>query len=289
MIQYKIIKYNNESINSSIIKLYQKIFKIDFSTEFKWWYLENPYGHSYGVVALDNNQVIGHWAVTPLPFSVLGNNIDGLISLAAMVDKKYQGQGIFKEMSHVLTNYLLMNTASKFIIGFPNDNSLFVHINRMGYKHLRDYSFIKFKSNETYSNSYREIKSFVDNINDKIALNKSRFYTAWRFNKKCYTFFENENGIKFVITKFKKDIDILEWSDNATNREISDFANYLYCTQSDVQTVKTWNSRVFKNVESISDRSYHFCIKILDEKDHNTPLVCKKDLWSFHMGDAELF
>lgn len=289
MIEYKIIDYTDSHINNEIIGLYKKIFRFDFSESFEWWYLENPSGKSTGVIASEGGKVIGHWAVTPLPFLCNGEEEIGLISLAAMVDESCQGQGIFKEMSNKLFEYLQCRTSYPFIIGFPNDNSLFVHVNRMGYHHIRDFQFIKFEKQPDQMHSYRWIDKFNDTLKDGIGINKKSSYAEWRFKNNCYDFYESDNGIKFVVTRFKNCIDILEWSESALKSDVIDFASFLYKENEDVAVVKTWNLDIFKNAELYSERKYHFCIKkLLDKAETNISLLDEKK-WHIQMGDAELF
>jgi len=285
--------YNSKIINQRINALYKKVFQYDFSDYFDWWYLNNPNGKSIGVVAYDCEKVIGHFAVSPIKMNIKGHISKQLISLAAMVDADYQGMGIFKKLGKELFNHLIDNTNYDFIIAFPNDNSLKVHLGALNYNFIRDYNFVVFeRTDEKDKNCYEMLDSYDINeiLHDKIHLNRSEEYVKWRYgNKKKYQIIKDDKGNEFVVSKFKNKIDILLWNSNLEINDLKKFIQYLY-RSFNVDDVSTWNTLdVFNELGRCDPRGYHFCVRFLNNEMSEKELLRDKTNWVFMMGDCELF
>jgi len=295
VLDYKIYHYENDKINAEIIHLYSRVFQVDFRNDFQWWYLDNPSGKSTCVVALDNQKVIAHWAVTPLPFNIMGNSRTELISLAAMVDPQYQGQGIFAQMGPVLLEYLTNNTNYSFIMGFPNDKSLRAHVKYLNYVHLRDYQFVRFpRGISPAARNYKlsDLPVAMDNVfspHNLITLNRNGAYIRWRFgNKEKYQMVVDENQRAYIFTQYKNKIDILVWDYGAGEEDIIALSDYLYQTFNP-ESVCTWNSLSFDKYFPRDERTYHFCICLLNKNKSVAPNIMNASQWFLQMGDSELF
>ena len=293
MISINPYNYDNKIVNEKICALYKKVFNNDFSIYFDWWYLGNPNGKSIGVIACDGEKVIGHFAVSPIKINIKGHISKQLISLAAMVDANYQGMGIFKKLGNELFCHLLNDTDYNFIIAFPNDNSLKVHLGALNYCFIRDYNFIVFdRTNEKIRNSYEIINNYdiFEVLYDKIQLYRSAEFLKWRYgNVKKYKVIQDNKGNEFVITKFKNKVDILLWNSDVEIIDFKEFIQYLYRYFS-VGNVSTWNTfNVFNELGRSEERGYHFCIRFLNDEIAEEKLLRDKKNWIFMMGDCELF
>lgn len=295
MLSYRIYHYENEVINNKIIQLYKNVFNINFKDDFTWWYLNNPFGKSIGAIALDGNIVVGHWAVTPLPFNIMGNKRTELISLASMVDPEYQGQGIYKKIGFTMLEYLKNEGKFSFIIAFPNDNAIKVHLNSFDYLHIRDFHFIRFNRNKPRLDKHFKLADFP--VKDDIKLNKQNLimldrtseYMKWRFgNSNKYMIAMDEKNNQYIFTRFKNKIDILTWTYDASEQDIISFANYLYDVYNP-ELVCTWNSMVFNEPMAREKRDYHFCIHFLNKERVPADTIIKEDKWLFQMGDSDIF
>lgn len=292
-ITYSPYNYNSEIINERINELYKKVFKYDFSDYFDWWYLDNPNGKSIGLVAYDGEKVVGHFAVSPITINIKGTISKQLISLAAMVDADYQGMGIFKKLGNELFGHLIDNTDYNFIIAFPNDNSLRVHLDTLNYRLIRDYNFVFFnKFDGENSNHYRILDCYdvMETAHDKIHLYRSMEFLKWRYsNAKKYKVIKDDKGNEFVVSKFKNKVDILLWNGDININDFKKFVQYLY-RSFNVGDVSTWNTfDVFNELGHLDERGYHFCIRFLKNEMQEEEMLRDKKNWTFMMGDCELF
>ena len=292
-IKYSVYNYSSEIINSRINELYKKVFNQDFSNNFDWWYLNNPLGKAIGIIACDGERVIGHFAVSPIKINIKGNVSSQLISLAAMVDADYQGMGIFKKLGNELFGHLIDNTDYDFIIAFPNDNSLKVHLGALNYVFIRDFNFVVFdKVDEKKSNQYKMVDSYgiTEISHDKIHLYRSLEFLKWRYvNENRYKIIKDDKGNEFVVSKFKNKADILLWNTNLDVNDFKKFVQYLY-RYLNVNDVSTWNTfDIFNELGRQEKRGYHFCVRFLNEEIPEKALLRDKENWVFMMGDCELF
>lgn len=290
--QIEIYNYNNTQYNKNILNLYKNVFKIDFSQMFKWWYLDNPCGKSVGVVAISDDKIVGHWAVSPVSMRINGIVSVEWISLAAMIEDDYQGMGIFKKLSVKLFDHLDQKKGSNFIFGFPNENSIHVHIKRMNYHQIRDFSFHEIKSDDNCDSIYDEIDvkdmKSLPVSKSLIEIDRNEQYLKWRFeDSKKYRIFKNKSGIYFIVTSFKNKADLLYWSPEADNLDLEDFSSFIR-TELNVEHVFSWNSSAL--MKSVDDgRKYHFCVRKLKCSNLSDDFIVNEKNWTFYMGDSELF
>ena len=90
---------------------------------FRWKHLENPFGQSYGQIALCNDKIIAVRIFMRWEFADLNGTIrKGLRPVDSVTDPNYRGKGIFNK----LTNKCLENCLDKdeIIFNTPNNNSL---------------------------------------------------------------------------------------------------------------------------------------------------------------------
>ena len=286
----QLYQYDSDQRNRQILDLYQSVFNIDYTEEFSWWYLGNPFGVSTGVLAVDKDEVVAHWAVSPLPFLIFEKQRIELISLAAMVRQDYQGQGMFTRIAQVLLEHLEDVGRHDFVIGFPNEKSLWVHTNRMNYRPLLDFSFFTFPKKTN-----RQLKSFhgVDSIptdrtitNAKVSVHYTDDYLSWRFSGKKYQKFVDQHGNWYVAMRFRDKMDILTWS-SPSFQDVEMFAQFLYNQQS-VSSVTCWRSTEEERFDKDA-RKYHLCIRPLSSYAADNHMFFHWPSWRFNAGDAELF
>ena len=102
-----------------------ELFKICFGETldrqlWEWAYLRNPTGRPIIVVALVNGNVIGHYAMIPIPFIQENLQYLGYLSMTTMVHPDYRKYGLFQELASIAYSHALPKT---FVYGFPNPNS----------------------------------------------------------------------------------------------------------------------------------------------------------------------
>lgn len=272
----------------NIINLYHDVFHFDYSKKFDWWYKLNPNGESIGVIVYDSNLLVGHFAVSPIEINKGKYIHKCLLSLAAMVRPSHQGLGVFGKLTETLFEYIKSLKKYRFIIGFPNDKSLNIHINKMGYTHVQDFFFIDYlKSNKEIILDYNYFLKFDKPLIAKknYSLNRNIEYLNWRFNPTDYILIKNNLGNRFICSKFNNKIDILMWDTDTNEYELEDLSQYLIDNYH-IEKVSRWESLSNLNIAELRGRSYHFCIKPLELTED---YVFDFDEWSFFMGDTELF
>lgn len=291
---YSIYHYDNALINQDIQRLYRDIFHVEMEDEFQWRFIQNPQGKAISVIARfqPDGVVAGHFSAMPCRVNLRGNKIDALISMGMMVSNQYAGQGIGTVMSDYLFRHL-EGDKYDLIIGFPNENSFHMHINKMGYIHVRDYHFVTFSNQHNKNRQYYTELPSGFNIeeapgdNKMFSLDREPKYLKWRYGREKYTAFISDREEVFIITRFQDKIDIVYWTPTATVQDIRDFADFVYHNFK-AQAVAAWDTLNFRSKEcTVDPRKYHFCIKKL-KKDLPEEILNGNE-WIWLMGDSELF
>jgi hypothetical protein len=89
---------------------------------FIWKHLENPFGISTGIVALENNRIIGVKMLMKWEFKKGEQVVKALRPVDTAVDINYRGKGVFSRMNKFLQNEF--NTSINLIFNTPNAKSL---------------------------------------------------------------------------------------------------------------------------------------------------------------------
>jgi GNAT superfamily N-acetyltransferase len=87
-----------------------------------WLYIENPAGHAFCNMALDDHKIAGQYIVIPLDFVIGGRDVKGSLSLNTFTHPDYRRQGIFTILANELYDHLAANGV-RFTVGLPNEAS----------------------------------------------------------------------------------------------------------------------------------------------------------------------
>ena len=120
---FRPINLSNEKDISHAVKVLQEELDENYSRElFNWKHLKNPFGKSYGFVALDEGKIVGVRILMCWNFLIDGEIKRAVRPVDTATDSAYRGQGIFKK----LTLDCLENISGKydFVFNTPNENSL---------------------------------------------------------------------------------------------------------------------------------------------------------------------
>lgn len=141
MLKFRKIDYNRDL--NQIITLIQKNLDPDFTVElFKWKHLDNPFGKSYGLLALDDEKIVGLRMFMFWNFTSNGSKsvIKAIRPVDTVVDKNFRGQGLFKKLT--LTGLDECRGEYDFIFNTPNENSLPGYL-KMGWEKLKQENYFK--------------------------------------------------------------------------------------------------------------------------------------------------
>lgn len=212
-----------------ILNLFKKVFKKELSIEYwKWRFRDNLTNQTLIKLAWDDDKLISHYAVCPIPMLTNGTIFNGALSMTTMTDPDFNGMGLFPKLANELFNELPKRNI-ELVYGFPNRNSHYAFIKKLNWENIC--SIFQFSiSNTGRFKSIYDVNS-LENISqvhltniptDKIELRINRnidFYT-WRYknnpiNTYHYAEIEKNNIKNFIIFKTfeynnNKHIDIVE-------------------------------------------------------------------------------
>lgn len=209
--RYKIKELDFSEENQGVINFLNNSFDHHFTKDFfSWKHLNNPFGKSYGLVAINEEEVvIGLRMFMFWKFSTRGEVKVAARPVDSATHPRYQGNGIFK----ALTIKGLSRLAGQydFIFNTPNSNSLPLDL-KMGWKILEGdfYYYINVVSFFKKKLKYKSINvSGINLENMRLASNetqKSIEYLKWRYQSRDYQIAEfKENELKqFLIFKIVK-------------------------------------------------------------------------------------
>ena len=121
----------------AIIELFEITFKQKMSLEqWNWRFTNNPAGKHWIKLMWQEDQLIGHYAVSPLIMEIDGKEVITAHSLATMTHPEHGGKGIFKALSNALYEDIENKYECKAIWGFPNNNSHYGFVNSLGWKDI---------------------------------------------------------------------------------------------------------------------------------------------------------
>lgn len=176
-----------------ILDLFELAFKQKMSEEYwNWRFINNPFIGMDNPIYLmwDDKKLIGHYAVSPVEMKIENKIHKTALSMTTMTHPNYGGKGIFSSLAECLYQDLKDKNYSM-VWGFPNNNSHYGFIKRLGWKDisivpmfslkaiiLKKIKIIKdFELIDAISNS---ISSKLNNCNS-ISINKTVDYLNWRY------------------------------------------------------------------------------------------------------------
>lgn len=179
-----------------ILGLFGKAFRKPLDILFwRWRYLDNPYGQGIIRLMFDEEELVGHYAVIPIPLMVDGEIIRAALSMTTMTHPDYGKQGIFTTLAPEVYSECKRN-GIKMVIGFANINSYHGLTNRLGWTGFGQVTYREIKSLENISEknhmgySCKEIKDLGSEIDDLWERQRSEYsviiprdskYLCWRY------------------------------------------------------------------------------------------------------------
>ena len=93
---YKVIlsaRAYEEGDKEKVIDLYEKIYDLGFTNEF-WDWRFNKFGKPIRYLMWDNDKLVGHYVLHPIPMKLENELTLGLQSMSILTHRLYQNKGI---------------------------------------------------------------------------------------------------------------------------------------------------------------------------------------------------
>jgi len=190
MLTYRRIDYDKDI--EQVVALIQSNLDPNFSIDlFIWKHLKNPFGKSFGFLALeDNMNVVGVRMMMRWNLSLDGDVVKAVrpVDTATRID--YRGKGVFRK----LTSQCLQSVGGKcdLVFNTPNKNSLPGNL-KMGWKKIDNLPNFKIGIINPFVSSIRSFSISVDEIDLKnkqflssSATHCTNHFLKWRYKSNDY-------------------------------------------------------------------------------------------------------
>ncbi|MGV8995277.1 MAG: GNAT family N-acetyltransferase [Flavobacterium sp.] len=232
-----------------IIELFELVFKQKMSlNQWLWRFRQNPAGKHMIKLMWEGEQLIGHYAVSPVIMMVDGVETLTAHSLTTMTHPDFGGRGIFKALSLALYDDLENKLGCKAIWGYPNNNSHFGFIKSLGWSNIAvihtlgmeanqlkiNENIINSKVFENFSSDHSEFVQSKLAENFPVYIDRSQAYLNWRFVEKpavAYKKFEFEHQGKkgVIVTKVYPSNQPNKFDLNIVECFMDDYSNLHNC------------------------------------------------------------
>lgn len=190
MPKFREINYQQDV--DEIVKLLNANFETHHSKEaFLWKHYENPFGKSYGLLAIDNNRIVGLRMFMRWEFLCDNRVVKAICPVDTCTDHDYRGRGLFKKLT--LEGLDKIKDEYELIFNTPNEKSKPGYL-KMGWKVVEgDFqykvgivNFLK-KASEYQDKNSKDIE--FDSTwpkENSCQTNLSKKYLEWRFMGRDY-------------------------------------------------------------------------------------------------------
>jgi hypothetical protein len=204
---------------AAILELFEIVFKKPMSTKYWYWrFQDNPAGKYLIKLMWENDQLVGHYAVSPVFMEINSEKVLTALSMSTMTHPDFGGRGIFKDLSLSLYDLLENDMDVKSIWGFPNGNSHYGFIKNLDWKDIAVVHTLTMNTNSlqpALAEPITIVEDFdMNHVNIlqqtmssfEVKVDRNLAYLKWRYTNNPsnkYTIFEyNYAGEKqFLVTK----------------------------------------------------------------------------------------
>lgn len=284
--EYHIREIDYENDIDEIITLLNKSFSSFHNKDkFLWKHFENPFGISYGLLAIDNNAIVGLRMFMRWEFREGAKILKSIRPVDTCTHPDYQGKGIFKRLT--LTGLDNIKDEYDLIFNTPNENSRPGYI-KMGWKesdksHQYRLGIINlFTKKYNFKNISSNFLKSSANV-DKFSTNSTNQYYQWRYSSDSYKIAEFDDGgiliYKCTYLKGFKTLLLFEIKGAKVN-----FSAYLssVCLKNNIIFVYYLNSKINNNLGIGLSISRGSQIVVYKDDDRNI-----FDRINFNLGDLE--
>ena len=224
------IKPYEQGDEIEILRLFKSSFGVEMSLEYwEWRYKRNPHYNKLLIHLMwDGGILAGHYALSPVKLLKEGNEQLSGLSMTTMTHPDYRGMGIFTKLANSVYQEAFDVHLFSSVWGFPNSNSHYGFINKLGWEDISYIPMLSFKSDkklEVKTHTINEIHDFslipnfnnlnTDRVTNHTSIYKNSDFLNWRFfdnpsNKyKAFSIAE-EPGTYIVYKTYRRDNGTLE-------------------------------------------------------------------------------
>jgi len=209
MLKFREIDYEKDV--DEIIKLLNANFETNHTKEaFLWKHFENPFGKSYGLLAIDENKIVGLRMFMRWEFLCDKRVVNSIRPVDTCTDHEYRGQGLFKKIT--LEGLQNIQEEYELVFNTPNSNSRPGYL-KMGWKAIENNFNYKvgiinlLKKGENFQHiSSSEIdfqKSWIEEV--PCQTNISSEYLGWRYKDEEYKIanFDDKSIVIYKLAMLK--------------------------------------------------------------------------------------
>lgn len=312
-----------------VFELFEKVFHKRMSIEFWKWRFHSNFGEPIRYLMWEDDQLVGHYVVHPLPFKILEDEEMILFSMSVMTHPDYRGKGIFQKLADRVYHEA-QKRAYKLAIGFPNINSHTIHFEKLGW--LRFGRMTEFekrvlsaspitKAIEEYK--IEELSEFNQSIDRLWHHVKSKYlltcvrdhnFLNWRYTDHPVSCFLNDHDFiyhKFIVTLGRRIIayfvlkqfgsekchiiDLFGELDSQVMESVISFA-LRYCLDNKIPKLSLWMDCKKNSLTNHPLISLGFAPKVSDTYLGIRPLyqnlsqsITDQENWTIRMGDSDVF
>ena len=113
---------SREEFNKYIPSL-KRLFEVSFEREiseefFRWRYLDNPIKDLFVAVAIDQEEVVANYSVSPVQMKQADKEFKTALSMTTMTHPSYSGRGLFTQLAEVVYDEMKEKNYTA-VWGFP--------------------------------------------------------------------------------------------------------------------------------------------------------------------------
>jgi len=302
-----------------ILNLFHLVFNKEMTLEaWNWRFKNNPFTKDVFIYLMwEGEQLIGHYAVSPVEMKLQGKVIKTALSMTTMTHPDHGGKGIFSKLAANLYKDLKEEFGYKFIWGFPNNNSHYGFIKNLGWQDIAVIPMLSGKISELRLKKEEKVPfnlggNFDDNtvvkINNSgkdIKINKTQAYLEWRYTNNPtanYKILQLENGngtaVYKVINSFEEDggyeIDLMELSFEDDINILNRLLNSIINNEPDIKLIQfnIWKSIFSSNRILLEKLGFKITqpLTYLGYLDFdNSKLISHYQNWEIGLGYSDVF
>jgi hypothetical protein len=307
--------------DAAILGLFKASFKKELLYEYwKWRFPDNLERKIMIKLMWEGDQLVGHYAVSPVKMNVDGEVVLTALSMTTMTHPDFGGRGIFTDLAEALYNDEGEKSNLKAVWGFPNSNSHYGFIKNLKWLNLEQvptFSVLTDKIKKAGTSNIGIVSGFNSGhvktqqkllSNYHVKAERSAEYLTWRYLKNPinkYAVFELKQGeeLYYAVTKLfpsftakdQFEIDILELMFPADHNVLLDLMNAIkeHYGNHRLLQINTWvplNDEKHLPLEKIGFINTlpitYSGIRILDKKYNR---LAESNRWFYSMGDSDIY
>lgn len=273
--EYRRLNYDKDI--DEVVSLIRRNLNSVYSSEIlKWKHLESPFGRSVGLLAVENEKIVG---VVFAALYVFQNNLQEKFTAVrffdACTESDQRGKGIFKGL--MAKGFQVFDGEYDFSLSNPNKASLKGHL-RVGYKEPRKEKFYNIGLLRPIIGSIRgEMKQIRGTEPDEKPLTNQNIYLAgnhlkflnWRYVENRYRIFEfhDEDEVNYIVYRIerKNNLRVIVLCNYFGNEEKINLVLNKICRKERTFFIYYLQNRITDNIKFLFTKNYKKAVIVFKE------------------------